>query len=216
MLKSVDRAAQAMGYPEAAKSYEALQALGGDLRKTVSGRASALAIDLARTPWPAAGSRGVCGHPPPVSRCGIQSGIGPFVAWIDPAGRRVAEVSTFVFGLVAWLRVVVGRGLGLITSIEEGLEKAHQARQKKIATDDTVKKANQELVRAQTEEQAARDNLRKAEAERQRLQTELQELRPERKLFRLLEDRSRSGAYSQHLGIISLIRTDFEADQQPP
>lgn len=42
------------------------------------------------------------------------------------------------------------------------------------------------------------------------MQAELQELRPERRLFRLIEERSRTAAYSQHLGIISLIRTDFE------
>jgi hypothetical protein len=44
----------------------------------------------------------------------------------------------------------------------------------------------------------------------QRLETQLKELKPERRLLRLIEERASSAAYSQHLGIISLIRSDFD------
>ena len=48
------------------------------------------------------------------------------------------------------------------------------------------------------------------QARLQQLRGEMEELRPDRTLFRLIEVRGRAATYTQHLGIISLIRSDFQ------
>ena len=124
--------------------------------------------------------------------------------------KRVVEISSFLLFIVGWLQAQVRRGLGLVKTVDSALEQARENRETKIESDKKVIEARKALTEAQAEEQAARTNLEVAKTELQHLEEVLQELRPERKLQRLIESRASSGAYAGYLGIISLIRSDFE------
>lgn len=201
----LNTAATALGYPEAAKTYSALLELNTNL-KSFSGRLAALTVNLLQAPWTLLILAAlVIGLP-----VGISFLLQRFGQQIGQVGQRVTEISVFVFGLIAWLKLHVGRGLKLIGDIETALDEARRIREEQIASNPAVQQAQQALTLAQAKEAAAQNNLQSAQAELQRLQSELEELRPERKLYRLIEERARSAAYSQHLGIITLIRTDFE------
>lgn len=201
----LDEAATALGYAEAARSFEALEELDSDL-KSFSNRTSALWFNVIRSPWTlVALALLIIVLPFSVSWL-----LDHFAAQIGEIGKRVVEVSTFLFGIVAWLRTQIARGMGYVEQVEVAYSRAKKLREEELAQSEDVQKAHKSLVLAQSEEQAARGNLQSAQNELRQLESELQELRPERKLFRLIEDRSNSAAYSKHLGIISLIRTDFE------
>lgn len=59
-------------------------------------------------------------------------------------------------------------------------------------------------------ESAARQKIKDTESKIQELQQEVKELQPGRRLQRFIEQRFAAGDYRQHLGLISLIRRDFE------
>jgi hypothetical protein len=199
-------AAVSLGMPEAAKTYEALEELNGEL-KSVSGRLTAVTASILHSPWTLLGMTFFIVILPVIFTLAIES----WGVFLTEAGRRVAEVSAFLMFIVSWLRAQVRRGLSLVAVVERALQEARKIRQTKIEKDKDVMEARKALTEAQAEEQAARTNLEIAQTELERLQLELQELRPERKLQRLIEMRASTGAYAQHLGIISLIRSDFES-----
>jgi hypothetical protein len=203
--ESLAKAADALGYPEAKQSYTALVELNSNL-KSFSGRLAALAVNILQAPWPLVLLAFIILLLPLAVNLVMQQAFD----WIDATGRNVAEVSAFLIGLITWLKIQVDRGLKLVGDVEEALKEAEAVRQKRLSEDKDTQKAQQALSLAQAREQAARENLRDAQGELQRLQTEMAELRPERKLYRLIEERARTAAYSQYLGIISLIRADFE------
>ena len=201
----LQEAAISLGMPEAAETYEALEELNGEL-KSVSGRLMAVTVSVLHSPWTLLGMTLFIVILPVVFTLAIES----WGLFLTEAGKRVAEVSTFLLLIVSWIRAQVRRGLGLVAVVQSALQEARKIRQTKIENDEGVMEARKALTEAQVEEQAARINLEIAQTELQRLQLELQELRPERKLQRLIETRASTGAYAQHLGIISLIRSDFE------
>lgn len=201
----LEKATKALGYPEAAKTYAALEDLNTNL-KSFSNRLSAVVVSMLRSPRTL------------IFLALLVIALPLLISYLlefygenlDEASQRVAEISTFLFGLIAWLKLQLGRGLHLVESVEAGLERARHIREEQLENNDEVKQAQQSLVIVQCEEEAARQNLQQAQAQLQHLQSELEELRPERKLYRLIEERGKSATYSQHLGIISLIRSDFE------
>jgi hypothetical protein len=203
--KELIRAANALGYSEAATSYESLVELDA-LLKTFSGRLGMLLVSLLRTPWTLIVlALLVLGLPIAVSLL-----LSAFAEEINAIWQRVAEASTFLFGLSVGLRVWIGHGTALIDAVESGLAEAQKIRKQRIEKDPEVEAKRKALEEAESAEQAARENLQGAQADLQRLEARLKELKPERRLLRLIEERASSAAYSQHLGIISLIRSDFE------
>jgi hypothetical protein len=203
--EALDRAAKALGFPEAAKTYTELENLGADL-KSFSSRISAVTTSIFRSPWTLV----VLALLVIVLPSALSFFLETYLDRLSAVGKRVAEISTFIFGLVAWLKVQMSRGLQFVETIENSLEKARAIREQRMAESKEVREAQQKLDSAQSEEQAARQNLENAQTELQRLQSELRELRPERRLYRLIEERGKAATYTQHLGIISLIRADFE------
>lgn len=204
--RSLETAAKALGVPEAAKTYEALEGLNTQL-SSFSGRLRAVLANLIYSPftllWMA-----LLVILLPIGLTWLIEHLGD---WLTEVGKRVAEISLFLGSIIVWLQAQVRQGLGMVQKVEDAIAKARQKREEKIETDSQVIEAKKALSEAQTQEQSARTNLEIAQTELQRLQDELQELRPERKLQRLIEARANSGAYAQHLGIISLIRSDFES-----
>lgn len=65
------------------------------------------------------------------------------------------------------------------------------------------------MVKHAEEEEKARTKLKEARAKVRRLDEELRELRPERRLFRFIEQRAQAQDYRAHLGLVSLVRRDF-------
>jgi hypothetical protein len=205
LQEELTKAADALGYPEAAASYDALVELDADL-KTFSGRLGMLSVSLLRTPWTLVVlALLVLGLPIAVSLL-----LSAFADQINVIWQRVAEASTFLIGLSAGLRVWIGRGTALIDTVESALEEAQEIRKQRIESSPEVKTAEKELLEEKSAEKAAEEHLLDAQADLQRLETQLKELKPERRLLRLIEERASSAAYSQHLGIISLIRSDFD------
>lgn len=204
LKESLQDAATVLGVPKAAETYEELEELNGQL-KSLSGRVTAVTANLLNSPWT-------------LVLMAIFVIILPVVItfvierweWLNEIGKRVAEISTFLLFIVGWLQAQVRRGLRLVSTVDSALQQARENRQTKIETDKEVIEARKALTEAQAEEQAARTNLEVAKTELQHLEEVLQELRPERKLQRLIESRASSGAYAGYLGIISLIRSDFE------
>jgi predicted RNA-binding protein with PIN domain len=203
--KQLREAASALGVPEAAETYEALESLDGQI-KNFSGRLKGVIASLVYSPstiWLMV----LFVVAMPIL---LTLAIELWGAWLTEIGKRVAEISSFLLFIIGWLQAQARRGLKMVRRVESAVNKARKIRQDKIENDVNVIRAKKALTDAQTEEQAAQTNLELAKTELQRLQDELQELRPERKLQRLIEARANSGAYAQHLGIISLIRSDFE------
>ncbi|MGH7452606.1 MAG: P-loop NTPase fold protein, partial [bacterium] len=192
---ALDQAAKALGFPEAAKTYAELEGLGADL-KSFSSRISAVTTSIFHSPWTLV----VLALLVIVLPSALSFFLEEYLDRLSAVGKRVAEISTFIFGLVAWLKVQMSRGLRFVETIENGLEKARAIREQRIAESKEVREAQQKLDSAQSEEQAARQNLENAQTELQRLQSELRELKPERRLYRLIEERGKAATYTQHLG----------------
>lgn len=206
LRRQLNEAAENLGYPEAAKSYVALQELNGDLQN-FSQRLAALGLHAIQSPWALLLLLiAVVGLPLAVSIV-LET---PLDGWVQEGGEPIIQAGSLLLGLVTWLKIQIGRGLALIETVEGGLREVEKARRERIASSPEVRQAQQQFLAAQAKEAAARSNLEEARRELYRLQSALEELRPETRLFRLLEERSSSGAYTQHLGIISLIRSDFE------
>ena len=199
------KASAAIGAPQAALTYDALRDLHGQLTTTV-GRASAIARSMVGTPQLIFLVAAIVGAP-------------LLIGWflqntslvLDDIGRSIIELTSAVAGAATWVMSYLTRGTKYLDTIQAAVTRAEDARSRAIKDDDKTRGAASEVTLAKTEEAAARQALVAAQTELQQLQTELTELAPERRLLRLLEDRTRSATYTKHLGIISLIREDFEA-----
>jgi hypothetical protein len=201
----LDEAARVLGMPQAAEAYDALSELRSSL-VSVSGRMSAIGLSTLR-------SRGTLPLLVLLAAV-IPAGVSWFLARSElslaATGTRVIEISTVLIGVFAWLQRQLSKGVGYLRTVEEAMERADAVRRERMETDASVSAAVQALAVAQGARDAARQSLVDSQAELQRLRTELDELGLERRLFRLIDERSRSATYSQHLGLISLIREDFE------
>lgn len=197
-------AAARLGYPEAAESYNALVGFSGDLR-TFSRRLMTLFVSVTRSPWTLlvlvlALILYVLAEP-----------IGTLLAGpLDEVQTRIVEAGAFLLPVIGWMSVAINRGLQAMSTIQSGLREVEAARLERIESSAEVKGVQQGVAEARAEEAAAESKLENARGDLKRLQSELDALQPERRLLHLLEERSQGGTYTRHLGIVSLIRNDFE------
>ncbi len=203
--QELDIAAKALGAPQAAETYEALQYLDTDL-KSLSRRSNTMLYFVLRSPWTLLVLFGLIILLP----LAIPFLLNCFSIQISDIEKQVTAISTIIFGIITWGKVQVDKGLKFVSQIETAAREAQSLRQKALESDPEIKEAHKALEEAKINEQAALEQLQLAQAKRLQLENELKELRPERKLLRLIEQRSQTEAYSKHLGIISLIRQDFE------
>lgn len=130
------------------------------------------------------------------------------LAWINDVVARLAESITFLAGLLGWVGLQIQRVNPHLEALEESvrtLEERRREQERETAGE------HRELEILKEREEGARRTLERAQQRKQTLEQELEELRPDQQLKRLLEDRVRDERYAQHLGIVSLIRKDFEA-----
>lgn len=202
----VAEATDALGIPQATASYEALEATAKDLH-TFSQRAAAVGHLVLRKPF------GVTG----ITFLLVALVLLPFVVpyllevmqvQIGTIAARIAEISAFIGTGVAWVGLQFKRINPYLSKIEDGLEKARQVREARLAT--ITEDEKQTLAEARQREVVARDLLLEAQRKLEQVKQERRDFNPSRRMYRLIEERSRDGQYSKHLGIISLIRKDFE------
>jgi len=124
-------------------------------------------------------------------------------------GTLIGQIGTGIVAFVAWLKkplTKVTTGLATLEKVQQEAERAQKTKLEAAKQDP----ADEELAVLQVKERAAREALRDSEKQLQEAEVELEEAQPSRRLYRLIEERTESGDYRSRLGIISLIRNDFE------
>jgi hypothetical protein len=138
--------------------------------------------------------------------------IGAFPAlWkesLGQAGMLFGQILGLMAGAAAWLGQQARWAGEQITQVEEFIRKAGAMREVRRNDDDVIA-AKKRVKRYHELESQATEAARTARAKVRKLEEELQELRPERRLFRFIEERAAAKDYRQHLGLVSLVRRDF-------
>jgi tetratricopeptide (TPR) repeat protein len=140
-------------------------------------------------------------------------GVGSWVltSWnveIRKVGMMMGEVTGLIAGVSAWCGVQLQRGRKLVGQVEE-LEKAARNKRAIKEQDPMLKRARAKVSKLVEKEEEARTQLKEARAKVRRIEEELRDLRPERRLFRFIEQRAQAQDYRTHLGLVSLVRRDF-------
>lgn len=118
-----------------------------------------------------------------------------------PAARGIGIAAAWIAGALAALAPAaryVGRAVGWLEDVGMRLEQQRQAEQR------------QEDLAFQRETMRLNEREREARARVEQLDREIEELRAGRRLQRFIMERHASAEYRQHLGIVNLIRNDFE------
>lgn len=129
----------------------------------------------------------------------------------DLAGftRTITAAVTLLGTAAAWISSQTKRGAALLNTLETTYESVKKSREK-------VRKEKQgateqlELDKYIKDETNARHALNEAQAKVRAIESELRDLAPGRRLLQFLEHRSGATDYRQHLGLVSLVRRDFE------
>jgi hypothetical protein len=106
------------------------------------------------------------------------------------------------------MRGVYVAGSAVVTKAETTLAQLKAIREQRAAQEEAGTIGEIEVLRER--EDAARQKIKDAEQKIQELKGEAAELQPGRRLQRFIEQRFQAGDYRQHLGLVSLIRRDFE------
>jgi KAP family P-loop domain len=122
--------------------------------------------------------------------------------------QLIAGGVTLLVSATVWMRSVYVAGSAVVSKAETTLTQLKAIRERRAAQQESESIGEIEVLRAR--EEAARQKLKDAEARIQELKIEAQELQPGRRLQRFIEQRFEAGDYRQHLGLVSLIRRDFE------
>ncbi len=208
---AVQDLAAALGEPELATSFRTLEhrvgELGGQGR-----RLSSLLQAMFMTPWGwwRLGTL-VAALLVPI---GIVAGVEALLeagALQQPIGAvqsLALQLSGSLAALATWLGAQVRRGTGLVSRLESTHRQLEAIRQRRREA--AVADQDETLQTLVAREEAARRSLLDAEKRVQDLQHEVNELQPARLIMRFIEERSRSSDYRSRLGIVSLVRRDFE------
>jgi hypothetical protein len=147
--------------------------------------------------------------------------IGLLVRWLtshmnlSASYAMFSAVATFLTTGAAWIRNQVERLSGLVSKVE----KAKQEVDKKIEAQISERKAKQakEIARHREELELLRTKYRALRQEREAAERRVDEIREEIRqstaaqlLGKFIQDRASSDDYRKHLGLLALIRRDFE------
>lgn len=130
-------------------------------------------------------------------------------AEIRKVGQAMGQLTGLLAGVGAWGTAQLARGEKLLQTAENLELEARTEREKRIREDAGVKAAQQELEQRIKDEAAAKERLTEARARVRKIEEELHELRPERRLYRFIEQRAQAKDYRSQLGLVSLAREDF-------
>ena len=140
------------------------------------------------------------------------------VAWWVSDSAFAAQL-TGVIGMIG--SVITGHMKALkprLAGISKGLAQWEKAQEEilKIGAEKTQQRTEEELrilreiENLRERERAAEEDVERAERLEDEASEELEEIKTGRRLFRFIEERSRKSEYKEKLGIIALIREDFE------
>lgn len=129
---------------------------------------------------------------------------------IRKVGQAMGQLTGLLAGVGAWGTAQLSRGESLLKKAEDLELAARKAREDRIQNNTEVKSAQSELEQRIKEEEIAKERLAEARARVRRIEEELHELRPERRLYRFIEQRAQAKDYRSQLGLVSLAREDFK------
>lgn len=127
---------------------------------------------------------------------------------IEAVHAFAAQLSTLLAGVTGWLGVQIKQGTGFVATLEAAHTKLEAVRKQRLANEN-VEQAK-ELQAAREREAAARKALQEAELRVRAVERELEQEAPGRRIYRFIEDRAKSAEYRSRLGIVSLVRRDFQ------
>ncbi len=127
---------------------------------------------------------------------------------LDIFGTFQTSFVAIASGVSIWFGQILKTVNPFLETIEDAFTKASDLRDEKLKND--TKKEKEALEIARQKQAVAHNNLELAEQKKQQLKNEFENLKPGRKLYNLIKERSGGNVYNKHLGIISLIRKDFE------
>lgn len=206
---NVDQLAQDLGIAELATSYQAVKDQA-TLIKGLGHRFTGLLHTIFTTPFSPLRKFTLIAalfSPVIVVAC-IEVLKQHFNISLDAFHSFAAQLSTFLTAVTAWIGTQARRGAGLMTLLEntqKNLEEIRNNRRAKVLI-----QQEGDLQALKAKENAARKSLQEAELKVQILESELKELQPGRLIMRFIEERSKSEDYRSRLGIVSLVRRDFE------
>ncbi len=206
---NVTKLSQDLGVPELRTSFAAVDERAAELR-TLGGRFTALMH----------ASFAVPGRAMRVVTL-VLAALAPFaVAGLIEVlrrswGARISDVEAFgaqasalLAAMTAWVGRQTARGAGLLAKLEathRDLARIREERRKAAVANEAST-----LAALQEKEEAARRSLQEAEQRVRAIQREIADLQPGRLILRFIEDRTKSSDYRSRLGIVSLVRRDFE------
>jgi hypothetical protein len=208
--KQLKAAAEGLGLPELESSFEELEARAEEVR-SLGGRTKALVLAIFTGPgrWTRALLLVVALAVPLGVAALAAYGLPWMKAILSGAGQPIAQVLAAIAALSAWLASQAKAGNDVVSNLEGAYEKVKQVRAKREMKDDAVRAREALSVKKQVEE-SARHRLHEAEAKMKAISAELAEMAPGRQLIRFLKQRASAEDYRQHLGLVSLVRRDFE------
>ena len=122
--------------------------------------------------------------------------------------QAIAGGVAFLASATLWMRSVYIAGSAVVRKAETTFAQLKAIRELRVTQQEAGNIGEIEVLRER--EAAARQKLTDAESKIQELRRESEELQPGRRLQRFIEERSTAGDYREHLGLVSLIRRDFE------
>lgn len=128
--------------------------------------------------------------------------------YIQSTQAQAAQLSTLLAGVTTWLSVQVKQGSGFLAQLEAIHDELEKLRKDRLAKDTAGQQ--EALVAAREREAAARKSFQEAELKVQAIERDLSEQQPGRRVYRFIEERAKSAEYRSRLGIVSLVRRDFD------
>lgn len=206
--KELNEASDRLGLPKLQTSFGELEARAEEMRSlTGRTRALAFAVLAGRGSW----RRGLL----LVVALAMPLGVAwlaqsrAFEELLEGAGKPIVQIVATIGTLAAWLSAQVKGATAVIDKVENAYDRVKKVRAEREATDDAAR-AQDALAASSIAEEEARHTLRETEARMKAISAELAELAPGRQLIRFLKERIAATDYRQHLGLVSLVRRDFQ------
>lgn len=208
-----------LGVPELEKSFTELEARAKEV-KELKGRVAVLGSSIlsGRWGWVRLFWLGAALLAPVLILGALEFLRRRFGVEIQTFHSAAAQISTLATALAAWLGAQVKHAGALVQKISDTHQRLENIRNARREAE--TKAEEQSLRVAKEKENAARKSVQDAEQRVQALQREIAELQPGRLIMRFIEERTKSTDYRSRLGIVSLVRRDFErlsqlADRSP-
>jgi KAP family P-loop domain/ATPase family associated with various cellular activities (AAA) len=199
-----------------ARESESVQALGKDFLQTagVAGTADAVAVarDL-RSNWGfAAHAAGMLGRTKTIAlivlTLAVLGGAGAAEALGVPVFGTIASIAVWLGGIATLARGPVGQARKAAAAADELLENLREEEQAAVRREEAA--VHRELAQLAAQRAQLDSDLEQARATAARAQREINDIESGRRLAQFVEERAASAEYRQYLGLIALIRRDFD------